>query len=87
MQRETSSVSRRNLKSKGKAVIINNVTSGAVAQLGEHQAGSLRVVGSNPTGSTFCCEGGGIGIRAGFRIQSAESGCGFKSRPSHIAQW
>ena len=53
MQRETSSVSRRNLKSEGKAVIINTVTSGAVAQLGEHQAGSLRVVGSNPTGSTF----------------------------------
>ncbi len=25
---------------------------GAVAQLGERQAGSLKVVGSNPTGST-----------------------------------
>ncbi len=59
---------------------------GAVAQLGEHQAGSLRVVGSNPTGSIsllfHLCEGGGTGRRARFRIWW-DFPCGFKSRPSH----
>lgn len=30
---------------------MQQIISGAVAQLGEHQAGSLKAVGSNPTGS------------------------------------
>lgn len=52
---------------------------GALAQLGEHQTGSLRVGGSNPPGSIISCHGAMFMVRETAHVRSER---GLHARPS-----